>query len=337
MPKNLIVGFPTVWAPFPELCVAGAGGFETTVVGNIVNGVVIAGQVSVAQRFALEGSEGYISAINTDGTLQIAGNGPRVRINDPDGLFGPKYDSAPYWVADTANPSVTSFSGFPMCIPYSGNTATCLTNNRPATGQAFRPADPLRMVPFRVGDFIEYSGLKVGTDEILASSIVCPSLHITTTASDTEPNYIRVEDFIVGVPDTAPNVEVADIKVVGFLSSCTGATVSINAIEVDPCTGEETYRQIGTATPRQEVRCKFEAKIASPPQAPFTREYRIVANTPIQNTKDGIQAGQYVSPVTDWIYPEVDIPGTFPPPLPFTGIRGLVEGDCKCITAPSLE
>jgi hypothetical protein len=325
IPQNLIVQFPVVWAPFRELCNAGALGFETTVVGNIVNGEVIAGQVSIAQRFGLEGSQGYISAINADGTLQIA-NGPRVRINDPDGLFGPKYDSQKYWIADTANPSVTSFSGFPMCIPYSGNTAKCSSSNRP-NSQAFTPQDPLSMVPFKVGDFIEYSGLKVGGNEILASSIVCVSLHITTQASDSVPNYIRVEDFLVGVPDNAPNVEFADIRVIGFLSSCAGAEVTISAIDVDPCTGKETYRTIGTTTPKQETRCKWEARIASPAQAPFTREYRITTNTPVKETKDGIKAGQFIAAVGEWIFPEVDVPGTNPPAYPFGDIQGLVQGD----------
>ncbi|CAG5181042.1 uncharacterized protein ALTATR162_LOCUS9564 [Alternaria atra] len=322
VPQNLIVQLPVVFAPFRELCNAGALGFETTVVGNIVNGKVIAGQVSVAQRFGLEGSQGYISAINEDGTLQIA-SGPRVRINDPDGLFGPQYDSQKYWVADTASPSVTSFSGFPMCIPYSGNTAKCSSSNRP-TGQTFTPQDPLAMVPFKVGDFIEYSGLKVG-GEILASSIVCPSLHITTGAG--APNYIRVEDFLVGVPDNAANVEFADIRAIGFLSSCAGATVTISAIDVDPCTGKETYRTIGTTQPKQETRCKWEARIAPQAQAPFTREYRITTNTPVKETKDGIKAGQYIAAVSEWIFPEVDVPGTNPPPYPFNDIRGLVQGD----------
>ncbi|KAF2031198.1 hypothetical protein EK21DRAFT_111234 [Setomelanomma holmii] len=302
VPKNLIVAFPTVFVPFKDLCGAGAGGFETTVVGNIVGGSIIAGQISVAQRFGLE-----------------------VLLNDPDALFGPKVNTAPFWVADTSSPSVTSFSGFPMCIPYSGNTETCLSSNR-GSGQSFDAPDPLRMVPFKVGDFIEYSGLRVGSNEILASEITCVSLHITTKAGTDVPNYIRVEDMLVGVPDTAANVEFADIRVVGFLSSCANAVVNIHAIEVDACTGKETFRQIGTTTPKQETRCKWEARIASPGQAPFTRECRITTNTPVVKTKDGIEAGQYITPVTDWIFPEVDVPGTNPPPLPFTGIGDVVQG-----------
>ncbi|KAB2108432.1 hypothetical protein AG0111_0g2696 [Alternaria gaisen] len=282
VPKNLIVQFPVVWAPFRELCDAGAFGFETTVVGNIVDGKVIAGQISVAQRFGLEGSQGYISKINDD--------------------------------------------GFPMCIPYSGNTAKCSSSNRPS-GQTFTPQDPLAMVPLKVGDFIEYSGLKNGGGEILASSIVCISLHITTQAGANVPNYIRVEDFLVGVPDNSANVEFADIRAIGFLSSCAGATVTISAIDVDPCTGKETYRPIGTTQPKQETRCKWEARIAPQAQAPFTREYRITTNSPVQTTKDGIKAGQFIAAVSEWIFPEVDVPGTNPPPYPFNDIRGLVQGD----------
>jgi hypothetical protein len=182
------------------------------------------------------------------------------------------------------------------------------------------------MVPLKVGDFIEYSGLRVGTNEMLVSVITCISLHITTQAGTDSPNYIRVEDLLVGVPDTANNVEFADIRVIGFLSSCASAIVTISAIDVDPCTGKETYRQIGTAVPKVETRCKWEARIAPQAQAPFTREYRITTNTPVKETKDGLQGGEYIAAVSEWIFPEVDVPGTNPPPYPFQDIRDLVQG-----------
>lgn len=285
---------------------------------------MLAGQISVAQRFGLEFSQGYITVINADGSLDVTG-GVKVRVNDPDGLFAPKIETTPMWVADTSSPSVTSFSGFPMCVPHAGNTETCLSSNR-GTGQSFSPPDPLRMVPLKVGDFITYSGLRNGANEMLVSEITCISLHITTQASSTVPNYIRVEEFLVGVPDTANNVEFADIRAVGFLSSCANSIVTISAIDVDACTGKETYRQIGTATPKQETRCRFDVRIDPQGLAPFTREYRITTNTPVQETKDGIQAGQYITPVTEWIFPELDVPGTNPPAYPFTNINDLVQG-----------
>jgi hypothetical protein len=58
-----------------------------------------------------------------------------------------------------------------------------------------------------------------------------------------------------------------------------------------------------------------------------TREYLIRANNPVITTKNGIRAGQYVMPVSEWIQPEVDVPGTEPPPFRFSDIRGLVQGD----------
>lgn len=63
-----------------------------------------------------------------------------------------------------------------------------------------------------MGDFIEYSGLKVGA-EILAYAITAINVQVTTTASSTVPNYIRVEDALIGVFDSAANVEVADVRV----------------------------------------------------------------------------------------------------------------------------
>jgi hypothetical protein len=325
VPKNLIVQLPVVWTPFPKLCDVGAGGFETTVTGSIINGKAVAGQVQVAARFGIEGSQGYISAINANGTLQVAG-GPRVRINDPEGLFAPKIETQPYFVADTGSPSVTAFSGFPMCIQHAGNADKCLSSNRP-NSLAFEAPDPLRMVPFRVGDFIEYSGLKVGNDEILASVVTASNVQVTTKASEKVPNYIRVEEALVGLPSTANNVAVADIRFIGFLSSCTGTTVTISAIDVDPCTGKETHRRVGSATPKVDARCKWEARLNTNGLAPYTREYLVTTNTPTITTKDGIVAGQYVQAVGEWIFPEFSGPGTNPPAYSFNDIRGLVQGD----------
>lgn len=118
------------------------------------------------------------------------------------------------------------------------------------------------------------------------------------------------------------------VKFIGFLSSCAGASVSISAIDVDPCTGKETYRQVGTATPRAgDARCKWEFRVDTTSQNTYTREYMVKANNPVITTENGIEAGQYVIPVTEWIQPEVDVPGTEPPPFRFANIRGLVEGD----------
>jgi hypothetical protein len=75
------------------------------------------------------------------------------------------------------------------------------------------------MAPFLVGDYIEYSGLKTANGEVLAWAITAINVQITTTASSTVPNYIRMEDALIGVFDTAANVEMADIRVSGCPNS----------------------------------------------------------------------------------------------------------------------
>lgn len=53
----------------------------------------------------------------------------------------------------------------------------------------------------------------------------------------------------------------------------------------------------------------------------------ITVDTPVVPVQADIQAGQYVMPVSEWIQPEVNVPGTEPPPFRFKDIRGLVRGD----------
>ncbi len=101
-------------------------------VGNMVNGQgAVAAQISCAQ-FLLEISQGYIAAVNFDGTMQIA-SGPVIRINDPNAVYSVGYTAAPLFTADDQNPSVCSFSGFPMCVPRNATDPLCPASNRPTT------------------------------------------------------------------------------------------------------------------------------------------------------------------------------------------------------------
>ena len=64
------------------------------------------------------------------------------------------------------------------------------------------------MAPFVVGDFVEFSGIKVG-GEVICYTIVATNIQITTSGV---PSYIRVEDAIIGVFTANPNAEEADTK-----------------------------------------------------------------------------------------------------------------------------
>jgi hypothetical protein len=101
----------------------------------VVSGVPIAAQVYISQFFT-EASSGFIEKVNFDGSIKIL-NGPTIRINDPNAVYSVGYTGSPFMTADDESPSITSFSGFPMCVPRSATDSLCPASNRPtitATG-----------------------------------------------------------------------------------------------------------------------------------------------------------------------------------------------------------
>lgn len=177
--------------------------------GNIVNDTSIAAQIYLWE-FAFELSQGYITEINFDGTMQIQ-NGPVIRVNDPNGVFGVASDGGvPFFKADDESPSIVAFSGFPMCVPRSENDELCPSSNRPADDFNFQAPDPLVMVPFVVGDFVSYSGVKNAVGEIVCYEIVAMNLQVTTTGN---PSYVRVEEALVGVYSDNGDAEIQETRV----------------------------------------------------------------------------------------------------------------------------
>ncbi|CAD0095887.1 unnamed protein product, partial [Aureobasidium mustum] len=125
VPQNLLVRFPAAFKPWREL--SGFIGSEV----SVINGVPTAGLIDISE-YLLEASSGIIESIdNTAGTIKIL-NGPTIRINDPNGVYGAAYTTTPAFTADDQNPSITAFSGFPMCIPRSATSVDplCPSTNR---------------------------------------------------------------------------------------------------------------------------------------------------------------------------------------------------------------
>jgi hypothetical protein len=105
--------------------------YDDRVIGNVVNGKAIAGLVQIGE-YLLQASSGTVESIDSAaGTMKIKG-GPTIRINDPNGVYGTAYKTSPLYTADDENPSITAFSGFPMCIPRSSSDPLCPSSNRPA-------------------------------------------------------------------------------------------------------------------------------------------------------------------------------------------------------------
>ncbi|KAK0612634.1 hypothetical protein B0T17DRAFT_610700 [Bombardia bombarda] len=297
------------------------------VAGNIVDGVAIAAQVIVTE-FSLETNQGYIDEISFDGTIKIR-NGPNIRINDPNAVFSAGF-SAPFMVADDVNPSVSSFSGFPMCVPRGANDTLCPLSNRPliagstAPQRIFRAPDALVMAPFLAGDYVEYSGFRSASNEIVCFEMVAWNVQITTVGA---PTYIRVEETLIGIYTADANGEVAETRFIGYTSD-PAATVSIVAIDIDPCTGATTDRSVGVGQNRPEGggRNKWIARIDGTTPSLYTREYRAVASTGNAPTRNGILAGQYAAPILDWIQPELLVPGIEPLVHQFEGLTHLTRG-----------
>ncbi|KAI5265940.1 hypothetical protein E4T47_08394 [Aureobasidium subglaciale] len=322
IPQNLQVQFPAAFSPFGKF--ASTGGFvghEVSVIGNVVNGKAIAGLVQISE-YLLQGSSGTVESIDfAAGTMKIKG-GPNIRINDPNAVYSVGYTDHPLYTADDENPSITAFSGFPMCIPRSSSDPLCPSSNRPAGQSTFRAPDPLKMAPFQVGDYLEYSGINVG-GTIVCYTIVAPNVQITTSGA---PTYIRVEDAIVGIYDGIGTSEFGDSRFIGYTSDPT-ASITVSAIDIDPCTGEETERTVGAASYKAgDARNKWTWRAGTGTTSKYTREYVIRASTGEKLTDNKINAGRYVQPVLEFLFPEPNVPGIVPPVNDFSNFPFLAQG-----------
>ncbi|KAM0325810.1 hypothetical protein ACHAQA_007112 [Verticillium albo-atrum] len=327
VPKNLLVQFPAAWVPWKDFVANKADflGFETLVMGNFVNGESRVGQVVIQEFF--EGlSSGFIESVDfADGSMKIQ-NGPTVRISDPNGVFSVGFDGAPLMTADDESPSITSFSGFPMCIPRNETDPLCPLSNRPFRGAGtFTAPDPLVMAPFQAGDFVTFAGYRRGS-EVIAFSIVAQNVQIQTLGDIV---YVRMELGLLGIDNPHPNSEFAESRFIGFTSN-NRARITLYAMDVDPCTGETTDRILATMGLRggRNEQNKFEYR--NEILWGYTREYRVTAEVNgvqrTRTTKNGIVAGTYVQPVNVWVQGEQNVPGTAPVPHDFSEMAFLTKG-----------
>jgi hypothetical protein len=102
------------------------------------------------------------------------------------------------------------------------------------------------MAPFKVGDYVTVKGTLVAdaAGRYISAWGIDGSVGIFTTP-DTLPAYVAVDVLLMG---TGPNNDIALAQegakrtiVEGFTTDIHTA-ISINAVDVDPCTGVETDR-----------------------------------------------------------------------------------------------
>ncbi|KAK3997773.1 hypothetical protein QBC44DRAFT_314448 [Cladorrhinum sp. PSN332] len=327
VPKNLLVQFPAAWVPFKDFVESKHDflGFETQVIGNRLDGVPHVAQIIIYEFFEGE-STGWIQSVNyTDGSMKIQ-DGPTVRINDPNGVFSVGHDGAPFLTADDVSPSITSFSGFPMCIPRNSSDPLCPLSSRPTPGPGiFVAPDQLVMAPFQPGDFVTFSGFRRG-DEVIAFTIVAENVQIRTTG---DLVYVRMVLGLLGIFNNNPITELAQSRFIGFVSNPL-ATLTPYSMDVDPCTGDVTKRLIAGSGLKGGVNAQNKWEYRADILFGYTREYYV--ETEINGipkkfpTKNGLMVGTYVQPVNVWIPGEQDTPGVPPPNYDFSQMAFLTEG-----------
>lgn len=105
-------------------------------------------------------------------------------------------------------------------------------------------------------------------------------------------------------------------------------SVSVYRVDVDPCTGAETEVQIAAGTTKAgDVRNKFDIRFRDLVTiSNISAQYRVKANTGSVPVAFGIQAGQFTAPISELIWPEVNVPGTVFPQNPFQLFNNLKDG-----------
>jgi hypothetical protein len=224
--------------------------------GNIVGGVYVAGLARISQGGLHIGS-GFIRSIGTDpadpglftvGADVASGPVARLRLNDPEGIYGPIPPPGAVdmrFALDPGNAPIHARTGFPVCLTDAGRAGVCPASNRSTNTAAANyrrftcgasPAgvtepvlpgcQPHLPVPLQVGDYISYVGM---LDKDAKGYFV--SLHGLEaelgvyTSPGVDPAYTFIEVAIQGTlgalypltPTTSiPQEATSRYKIVGF-------------------------------------------------------------------------------------------------------------------------
>jgi hypothetical protein len=265
-----------------------------------------------------------------------AANGARVRLDDPVGRYGLAHSPDPRFTADTSNPTVRTSTGFPICIPRVAPPADdplCPQGNRPRNGDPRFARDALlpdgafltrfdlpppvdgvlpdarKQLPLEIGDWVAYSGAlrRDGAGTWISAHTLVANLGVFT-APGVPPAYLAVDEVAIGTRGTEdpaiPQEGTTEFAVLGATTDPT-RLVDIAALDVNPCTGEETLRVLANVDPgSQPVRGRFHFGVAGGAFMPPTRELVVLSRTGVApGMANGLTAGQYRLPVIDYLFP----------------------------------
>ena len=261
--------------------------YEAHVIGNRVIDTAkgtdryIAGLVFIAQQ-SLNSGAGFINFIDyTTGEFRVGGaigsatSGTRVQLNDPSGRYGRAMTPDARFTVDPDNPTISSGTGFPMCIPrvtadphVAGNpddslcpqaNRTVVSNGPPiqyaGTVQMSDPTaghsspDPTLQAPFEVGDYVTYAGtlFRDTTGTYVSAHTVSNNIAIFTWPG-TNPAYVFTEVALIGTGGLTVigGGEAAIRTRFEGMSTDPSRNIHLYGIDLDPATGASTDRDWGT-------------------------------------------------------------------------------------------
>jgi hypothetical protein len=187
--------------------------------------------------------------------------------------------------------------------------------------------DPRQQVPIMVGDQVIYSGTLFKIDPLnpdTSAANVYVSAHTLEdvlgifTQPGVPPAYISIEDLLIGTGGAALQGILQEastrLTVVGFTTDPT-RLVDTYAIDVNPCTGQQTLRLLATTDPAADaIKGRFVHRVLGGLFMPPTRMYVIKSRTVFVDPATGLPAdfyaangiltGQYALPNFEYIFPE---------------------------------
>jgi hypothetical protein len=197
----------------------------------------------------------------------------------------------------------------------------------PITGQNTVTPDAYKQVPLMIGDQVNYAGTlykinPASPDNTAANMYV--SAHTVEdvtgifTAPGVPPAYVYVEAFLIGSGGASIQGILQEastrLTVVGFTTDPT-RLVDIYAIDVNPCTGQETLRLLATTDPATDaIVGRFVLRVLGGNFMPPTRMYVMKSRTqrldpvtlrPVPLiAANGIATGQFALPNFEYVFPE---------------------------------
>jgi hypothetical protein len=252
---------------------------EVELTGNVIGGVYIAGIARISQG-GLHIGAGFIRSIDSNtgfftvgadlGTAVTA----RLRMNDPEGIYGPKPDPTKpllldmRFALDPGNSPIHARTGFPVCLKDNARLGLCPDSNRAtnpnapnyrrftcgptpqgATEPVLPGCQPHLPIPLRVGDYINYVGMLDKDDTGYFISLHGLEAEIGAyTSRGLDPAYTFIEEALQGTKGalypldattTIPQEETTIYKIVGF---CTDASrnITVEIFDDDANTGPLT-------------------------------------------------------------------------------------------------